>query len=479
LKSISAIPQLIENGIFIEEFPAEKDDAKYDSYRYYAAGLKIGDVDYTVKMVIGVKQGKKYYDHALTQIEKGTLIDLINSSAYKSFTPNGGAPLHSYSLSGIKDTKLISILQINDIENAKRIKLATGWERGADGKWRYEVPDAEFADGWYDIVKNGGTKRLSDVVENKDLFNAYPELKNVAVLLDDLEGISGSYSNKIITINRNNIGNENMLFVIAHEVQHAIQDIEGFARGSNPNRLSTVADEAAVEAAKKRFYSILDDKAKENGFFEVEETRREVEKRRKRVDALNREIDGLDLEDEKVVADNEELFEAAAEVEGLYNNALESLQFLENALRRRLGDEGYREARDAYYKWAVSPPQLSPLAQYERNSGEVEARNVEARRNMTPEERRRTLAYETEDVARQDQIFIYDSYGEQRSADIREVDPVRIPQGFDSVYVASTGQLLLADRGQMRVLRRERMSVRDVMRERLIREAREMLEREC
>ena len=39
-------------------------------------------------------------------------------------------------------------------------------------------------------------------------------------------------------------------------------------------------------------------------------------------------------------------------------------------------------------------------------AGEVEARNVQERMNMTPEERRKTLAESTEDVARKDQIFL-------------------------------------------------------------------------
>lgn len=43
---------------------------------------------------------------------------------------------------------------------------------------------------------------------------------------------------------------------------------------------------------------------------------------------------------------------------------------------------------------------------YHRQAGEVEARNVSARINMTPEERRATLLSETEDVAREDQIFL-------------------------------------------------------------------------
>lgn len=114
LQSIAAIPQLIRNAIFIEERPNEKHNNKYDSYKYYICGLKIGTTDYTVKLTIGVKSGKKYYDHALTEIEKGKLLDRINDQAdKKGFTTTGDAPLQSYALSVGKDKRLLSILQTN------------------------------------------------------------------------------------------------------------------------------------------------------------------------------------------------------------------------------------------------------------------------------------------------------------------------------------------------------------------------------
>lgn len=114
LQSIAIIPQLIRHAIFVEERPNEKSNNKYDSYRYYVCGLKIGTSDYTVKLTIGVKSGKKYYDHALTEIEKGKLLDQINDqAAQKGFTTTGDAPLQSYALSIGKDTKLVSILQTN------------------------------------------------------------------------------------------------------------------------------------------------------------------------------------------------------------------------------------------------------------------------------------------------------------------------------------------------------------------------------
>ena len=106
LKSLAVMPQLIENAIFIDELPNEKGNGKYDSYRYYVCGLKIGGVDYTVKVTIGVKQGKRYYDHSLTEIEKGNLIEIANG-----FTTTGGAPVPSSA--EYKDRRLVSILQTN------------------------------------------------------------------------------------------------------------------------------------------------------------------------------------------------------------------------------------------------------------------------------------------------------------------------------------------------------------------------------
>ncbi len=107
LASITAIPQLIEDSIFIEEIPNEKGNNKYDSYRYYVCGAKINGEDYTIKVVIGVKGDSKYYDHRLTQMEKGILIDNLNGLS-NSVAENQNA---SYSMG--KDTKLHAILQTN------------------------------------------------------------------------------------------------------------------------------------------------------------------------------------------------------------------------------------------------------------------------------------------------------------------------------------------------------------------------------
>ena len=106
LKSIAAIPRIIRDSIFIDERPNTKDKHDYDTFRYYVAGIDIDGVPYTVKMVVGVKDGKKYYDHDLTQIEKGTLIDRLSNQP-------GAAKENP--LDGMNDTKLADLLQVGNV----------------------------------------------------------------------------------------------------------------------------------------------------------------------------------------------------------------------------------------------------------------------------------------------------------------------------------------------------------------------------
>lgn len=110
LQSIAAIPQIIEKSIYIDTLPNE-DKAKnpdIQEYEYYVAGLNIGGTDYTVKAAIAVATtGDKYYDHKLTRIEKGDLLEMTSRLS--------GAEISNQSpLSGIDDKRLLQILQDKD-----------------------------------------------------------------------------------------------------------------------------------------------------------------------------------------------------------------------------------------------------------------------------------------------------------------------------------------------------------------------------
>lgn len=227
-------------------------------------------------------------------------------------------------------------------KDAKAIKMATGWERGADGKWRYEMPDAKIKDtmdvGGGHIVKryeddmlwNGG--KLSKMIDAPELFKAYPQLKDVRIdtdaIMNDMPS-NGEYNSKTNTITIHADELKYMNSILNHEIQHVIQDIEGFAKGGSPGLV-----------------------------------RGEV---KKKLNELTKQIRQLRAEGKED--------EAKALIEknrGLYN---------------------------AYQK-------NDDYNSYKSLAGEVEARNVSARLNMTPEERRKSLAESTEDVARKDQIFL-------------------------------------------------------------------------
>lgn len=110
LQSIAAIPQIIEKSIYIDTLPNE-DKAKnpdIQEYEYYVAGLNIGGTDYTVKAAIAVATtGDKYYDHKLTRIEKGDLLEMTSRLS--------GAEISNQSpLSDVDDKRLLQILQDKD-----------------------------------------------------------------------------------------------------------------------------------------------------------------------------------------------------------------------------------------------------------------------------------------------------------------------------------------------------------------------------
>ena len=241
-------------------------------------------------------------------------------------------------------------------KDAKAIKIATGWERGADGKWRYEMPDAKIKLGkkvtdniygedgkviWYDNERTNPIGTLKYLLDAPELFKAYPELKNIKVAILNANQYRGAYSEEDKTI-FTNITNFDSDFNgdrylskdvernLVHEIQHIIQTIEGFGKGGNSG---SVRGEI-----KKKFDEVT-----------------------KQIRQLKSE--GKNEEAKALIEKNKALYNANVNEKDDYKNYL-SL------------------------------------------AGEVEARNVSARLNMTPEERRKSLAESTEDVDRKDQIFL-------------------------------------------------------------------------
>ncbi len=363
------------------------------------------------------------------------------------------------------------------------IKYATGWERGAEGKWRYEMPDFKAdkpitVDADIDILHEGSYYpykeplcKLSDLIDDKNLFAAYPSLKNISIVLvgkTDFEGMYDKLHNNIalrtnvVSVDRkfsqpsnakeiedalekfNNFwdsltgedkeladdaidayggyseeelnedsdfrelekeypkvaelvrmensipSKKNVRFegtqvalnhegklTIAHEIQHAIQYIEGFAKGGSPEQMEKEFKEAQDEWKARAYAHELEEKVKEMG---GEYNQSEVEK------ALVEEYKDLDMSDE--------LPDKETRIKGFnYFARGYADRSMDDAIKRFRLNESTRSDFDSY-------------KEYLKLAGEVESRNVQNRLGMTDEERRNSLAEETEDVNRDEQIVM-------------------------------------------------------------------------
>ena len=161
------------------------------------------------------------------------------------------------------------------------IRQETGWYRGMDGQWRFEIDDSgmEFRrDGDAQLMKEEGYRRLNeltdrwgksfengtelseaetqemerlqeeykdavwgekyllrDFVKHDALFEAYPALNRVSLVFDTLPGGTKGYFSKrdnTIVLSDSLFGKE--ADVVLHEIQHVIQKTEGFTGGASP-----------------------------------------------------------------------------------------------------------------------------------------------------------------------------------------------------------------------------------------------------
>ena len=267
-------------------------------------------------------------------------------------------------------TRLDNLAVAREMESAgteaKNIKMATGWERGADNKWRYETNDIKIKD-WDWTVKVKRNLTLKDIIDDEELFIAYPQLADVKVKRTTSYG-GGSYSkeNNTIKVGTGILGlftrkgvdvpestKNEVMDTLIHEIQHAIQHEEGFAVGGSPEMYKPGVDVAKMEQKIDDFNQAVSE------FNSQSEWYRRSPQAQKELDALNK--------------------------------LHKEIQKERKALQ--LGEEGYH-----------------------RLAGEVEAYNVGKRKAMTYEERLASLATETEDVAREDQLFIYDSLESEQAA---------------------------------------------------------------
>lgn len=137
--------------------------------------------------------------------------------------------------------KLREAQSMND--TVEEIYRQTGWVLGADGKWRFEIPDNLDAVD-YSVLHENGEAKLSEVYDNPKLYMAYPQLRDIPVMIDnDMENSAGSTNGLRIRI-APKAGKTTLL----HEIQHIIQRYENFASGGSPD--------SVINRIEDRVYSL-------------------------------------------------------------------------------------------------------------------------------------------------------------------------------------------------------------------------------
>jgi len=174
------------------------------------------------------------------------------------------------------------------------IHATTGWFEGmADKKWRFEIPDdaakitapydAKYQ--FYDLppVANEAGQlvqgnKIGGLMAHDELYKAYPGTKNI--LLSQQAGEGGSYaplSNQItLHTGRSKQGADVSKSTTLHELQHAIQQREGFARGGSPDEflqgyrkqiaqldwdISSINKELKLVSGTPRYNELLDERS--------------------------------------------------------------------------------------------------------------------------------------------------------------------------------------------------------------------------
>ena len=323
----------------------------------------------------------------------------------------------------------------------------TGWYTGADGKWRFEIDDSgmeysrwgdlnrsdraeyarfrelegKFIDGSItmeeqnelrQLIDQGHgpgraeeqqTLRLSDFVRHDELYQNYPQLRRAELRFADLpDGTYGTYNTETNTITLDNSLRSSPEDTLVHEIQHAIQTAEGFAGGSSPSYWRTPR-EAAIRP-------------------EYRERIREARARLREVENKFRQEwpnDTINLENAGAYYAWDELY-WKAQSEDEQQRYLDRMNVIEEAAR----EGGWEELLDEYYSAraerdaAISAgldARYTPYDAYFNTAGEIEARDVAQRRQLTPEQRRETMP----NTGDENTVFV-DSLGAEYSAEAAE-----------------------------------------------------------
>jgi len=257
------------------------------------------------------------------------------------------------------------------------IWTSTGWFKGVDGKWRFEIDDSSMSLNLPIATRS----TMGKAINHPEFFAAYPFFKDHGKGYYDispkfnylspksriLSGGEGVYRGHWdgIGLDRT-LDPANKRSTTLHEMQHAVQDVEEFVLGASPSDKEGLTK---ISAARRK---------------EVEGAIRIGEAAEKHPDDYTPEEWAIE----------------AARVGKSLGVSDRSIKLASN----------WNDARAAYQEYRRS----DPYARYHDNAGEVEARLVETRRDMTADERRARPPWLDYDVPEDQQIVRFGA-GQQNS----------------------------------------------------------------
>jgi len=135
-------------------------------------------------------------------------------------------------------------------ENMVQSWQQTGTYRAPDNKLRQEISDRSAT-----LNLPGGTAQfempLGQLLDHPEAYAAYPWLKNLKVKVDRNASYSGSQNPMTGVIEVGSDSPEKIKHILVHEMQHAIQQYEGFTSGGGP-MTADIGLHAALELDRVR-----------------------------------------------------------------------------------------------------------------------------------------------------------------------------------------------------------------------------------
>jgi len=281
----------------------------------------------------------------------------------------------------------------------------TGWFQGKDGKWRFEIPDdkigvnaikdwmpkkepgkpmmaPDYKTAYENLVakSEGNAPVVGDMFHHDALDAAYPKgpMGTLLGTFDDpyTSGAVGLTHDgrKAVALNDKHLPSSAQSTLL-HELQHLVQEKEGFGLGSQPMPTENLRRQTREENSRA-----------------LQEAMDKYPQAAELFRARNRFQLGMDGPSDVNLSKLDAIDAELLSVPG--GRLIDQLDW-----KRRSADSMPEE----YWKEKSHDT-------YNRTAGEVEARNVQKRRLMSPEDRKLTPPWETEDVPSAQQI-LSEKYG--------------------------------------------------------------------